>query len=51
MDKGLGMGREVIISLAGPRGGTVTTQSLSIEQARKLYTQLATAIANLEARL
>jgi hypothetical protein len=28
MDKGLGMGREVVLSLAGPRGGTVTTQKL-----------------------
>jgi hypothetical protein len=46
IDKRLGMGREIILSLAGPRGGTVTTQSLSIEQARKLHAQLGTAIAN-----
>jgi hypothetical protein len=50
MDKGLGMGDEVILSLAGPRGGTVTTQSLSIEQAKELQAQLATAIANLETK-
>jgi hypothetical protein len=49
MDRARGMGREVILSLAGPRGGTVTTQSLSIEQAKELMVQLAAAITKLEA--
>jgi hypothetical protein len=50
MDKRLGMGRDIILSLAGPRGGTVTTQSLSIEQAMNLMGQLSAAIANLEGK-
>jgi hypothetical protein len=50
MDRAHGMEREVILSLSGPRGGTVTTQSLSVEQAKNLMAQLGAAIANLEGR-
>jgi hypothetical protein len=42
------LGKEIIVTIYGPRGGLAATQSVSIEQAKEMSAQLATAIATLE---
>jgi hypothetical protein len=39
---------EIVIAFYGPRGGTRAIESVSLEQARKLHTQLGLAIEAME---